>query len=272
MKLASSSASFDAALAAGDADPTRVARPVRARVASSTAIVFEARHFPRTDDDYLAQLKKLAADLGLTVAALACDVLARGGRRRDGRVAPRPGWRSRGRSARRCSSRGVPAAAEATRPAGTTSSRRAKAAALDAKRSNVVLARPQRAGDALRERRRPQATQQGGRQFVAALRVDAAALDPPEPVAPLLARDGRRAPRDGGDRGGRSPRWAAFAGSSWSTGVAGPGAATPAIAARDALARHRARPKGKSGTGVNRFRSTTKTTLAVCRPGLNLLI
>ncbi len=31
----------------------------------------DARHFPRTDAEYLAQLKKMAADRGLTIAALA---------------------------------------------------------------------------------------------------------------------------------------------------------------------------------------------------------
>ncbi len=34
-------------------------------------IVLDVRHFPRTDDDYLAQVKKMAADRGLTIAALA---------------------------------------------------------------------------------------------------------------------------------------------------------------------------------------------------------
>jgi len=37
-------------------------------------IEFGASHFPRTDDDYLAQLKKLCVDLGLTVASIALDV------------------------------------------------------------------------------------------------------------------------------------------------------------------------------------------------------
>lgn len=34
-------------------------------------VVLDVRHFPRTDDDYLAQVKKMAADRGLTIAALA---------------------------------------------------------------------------------------------------------------------------------------------------------------------------------------------------------
>ncbi len=40
---------------------------------SCDSVVLDVRHFPRTDDDYLAQLKKMAADLGVTVAALADD-------------------------------------------------------------------------------------------------------------------------------------------------------------------------------------------------------
>jgi sugar phosphate isomerase/epimerase len=34
-------------------------------------VVLDVRHFPRTDDDYLAQVKKMAADRGLSIAALA---------------------------------------------------------------------------------------------------------------------------------------------------------------------------------------------------------
>ncbi len=34
-------------------------------------VVLDVRHFPRTDDDYLAQVKKMAADRGLSLAALA---------------------------------------------------------------------------------------------------------------------------------------------------------------------------------------------------------
>jgi hypothetical protein len=35
---------------------------------------FAATHFPRTDDDYLAQMKKLCVDRGLTAACIAVDV------------------------------------------------------------------------------------------------------------------------------------------------------------------------------------------------------
>ncbi|HXW77607.1 MAG TPA: hypothetical protein VEJ20_09365, partial [Candidatus Eremiobacteraceae bacterium] len=37
-------------------------------------VEFAASHFPRTDDDYLAQLKKLCVDRGLTAASVALDV------------------------------------------------------------------------------------------------------------------------------------------------------------------------------------------------------
>lgn len=41
-----------------------------ARECACDGIVFDVRQFPRTDDDYLAQLKKMAVDWGLTVAGI----------------------------------------------------------------------------------------------------------------------------------------------------------------------------------------------------------
>lgn len=41
-----------------------------ARELACDGIVLDVRHFPRVDDDYLAQVKKMAADRGLTIAAL----------------------------------------------------------------------------------------------------------------------------------------------------------------------------------------------------------
>lgn len=41
-----------------------------ARECACDGIVLDVRQFPRTDDDYLAQLKKMAVDWGLSVAAL----------------------------------------------------------------------------------------------------------------------------------------------------------------------------------------------------------
>ena len=40
---------------------------------SCDSVVLDVRHFPRTDEDYLAQIKKMAADLGVTIAAFADD-------------------------------------------------------------------------------------------------------------------------------------------------------------------------------------------------------
>ena len=37
------------------------------------SVVLDVRHFPRTDADYLAQIKKMAVDRGVTIAALADD-------------------------------------------------------------------------------------------------------------------------------------------------------------------------------------------------------
>ena len=42
-----------------------------ARELACDGVVLDVRHFPRTDDDYLAHVKKIAVDRGLTVAALA---------------------------------------------------------------------------------------------------------------------------------------------------------------------------------------------------------
>lgn len=69
MKLACPSTAFDRQFAAGDLTQIEwlefCARDIRA-----DGVVLDVRHFPRTDDDYLAQIKKMAADLGLCVAAL----------------------------------------------------------------------------------------------------------------------------------------------------------------------------------------------------------
>jgi hypothetical protein len=42
-----------------------------ARELACDGVVLDMRHFPRTDDDYLAQVKKMATDRGLSIAALA---------------------------------------------------------------------------------------------------------------------------------------------------------------------------------------------------------
>ena len=42
-----------------------------ARELDCDGVVLDMRHFPRSDDDYLAQVKKMATDRGLTIAGLA---------------------------------------------------------------------------------------------------------------------------------------------------------------------------------------------------------
>jgi sugar phosphate isomerase/epimerase len=74
MKIASSSLSFDKCLLQGDLTQLEWLQLCASTLALD-GVVFEARHFPRTDDEYLAQLKKTATDIGLTVAAVAADAL-----------------------------------------------------------------------------------------------------------------------------------------------------------------------------------------------------
>jgi hypothetical protein len=81
MKVASSSASFAAAFARGELTQLEWL-DLCANELELDGVVFEAAHFPRLDADYLAQLKKWAVDLGLTVAAVAADgILAPDGAR-----------------------------------------------------------------------------------------------------------------------------------------------------------------------------------------------
>lgn len=72
MKIACSSAAYAVPLAAGSLSQLEWL-DVCANELEVDGVVFAAEHFPRTDGEYLAQLKKVAADLGLTVAALAAD-------------------------------------------------------------------------------------------------------------------------------------------------------------------------------------------------------
>jgi sugar phosphate isomerase/epimerase len=69
MKLAISSAAFDRRLASGDLTQLEWLESC-ARTFDVDGVVFHLRHFPRRDRDYLAQLKKMAVDGGLAVAAL----------------------------------------------------------------------------------------------------------------------------------------------------------------------------------------------------------
>jgi len=72
MKIASSSASFARPIAAGELTQLEWL-DLCANELEVDGVVFDAAEFPRLDADYVAQLKKSAADLGLTVTALAAD-------------------------------------------------------------------------------------------------------------------------------------------------------------------------------------------------------
>lgn len=72
MKLACSSTAFDASLRSGDLTQLEWI-DLCAHELAADGVVLDVRHFPRFDTDYLAQVKKMAADLGLSVAALRSD-------------------------------------------------------------------------------------------------------------------------------------------------------------------------------------------------------
>ena len=82
MKLACTSAAFARAFDRGDLTQLEWL-DVCARELECDGVVLDVRHFPRTDDDYLAQIKKMAADLGLCIAALTDDSAFTGGDVRD---------------------------------------------------------------------------------------------------------------------------------------------------------------------------------------------
>ncbi|MDQ2662706.1 MAG: hypothetical protein M3Y18_01575 [Candidatus Eremiobacteraeota bacterium] len=69
MKLACTSAAFDGAFATGDLTQIEWIE-LCARELAVDGIVLDVRHFPRTDYDYLAQIKKMTTDLGLSVAGV----------------------------------------------------------------------------------------------------------------------------------------------------------------------------------------------------------
>jgi sugar phosphate isomerase/epimerase len=74
MKIAVSSAEFAAALSAGTMTQLEWLDAC-ANELEVDGVVFALADFPRTDAEYLAQLKKSATDLGLTVAAISTDAL-----------------------------------------------------------------------------------------------------------------------------------------------------------------------------------------------------
>jgi hypothetical protein len=69
MKLACTSSAFSVALDRGDLTQLEVL-DLAARELAVDGVALDVRHFPRTDDDYLAQIKKMAVDIGLTIAAV----------------------------------------------------------------------------------------------------------------------------------------------------------------------------------------------------------
>jgi sugar phosphate isomerase/epimerase len=72
MKLACTSRAFASALDRGDLTQLEML-DLASRELGVDGVVLDVRHFPRTDDDYLAQVKKMATDLGLCIAALESD-------------------------------------------------------------------------------------------------------------------------------------------------------------------------------------------------------
>ncbi|MGA8532949.1 MAG: TIM barrel protein [Candidatus Tumulicola sp.] len=70
MKLACASGALHSSFARGDLTQLEFL-DLCAHDLACDGVVLDVRHFPRTDEDYLAQLKKMAADRGLTVAAVA---------------------------------------------------------------------------------------------------------------------------------------------------------------------------------------------------------
>ena len=71
MKICCSSRSYGRAIQSGDL--TQLEWVDRCARRALDGIDFASAHFPRTDSDYLAQLRKLCVDRGLTVAAVAFD-------------------------------------------------------------------------------------------------------------------------------------------------------------------------------------------------------
>ena len=69
MKLAVSSSSFAEPLASGELTQLEWLERCASGLAAD-GVIFGREHFPRTDPEYVAQLKKVAVDLGLVPVAL----------------------------------------------------------------------------------------------------------------------------------------------------------------------------------------------------------
>jgi hypothetical protein len=70
MKLACASSALHRRIECGDLTQLEFL-DLCARELACDGVVLDVRHFPRTDYDYLAQIKKMATDRGLSIAALA---------------------------------------------------------------------------------------------------------------------------------------------------------------------------------------------------------
>ena len=69
MKLACASGALHREIESGELTQLEFL-DVCARELGCDGVVLDVRHFPRADDDYLAQIKKMATDWGLSIAAL----------------------------------------------------------------------------------------------------------------------------------------------------------------------------------------------------------
>jgi hypothetical protein len=69
MKLACASSALRRAIESGELTQLEFL-DLCARELACDGVVLDVRHFPRTDDDYLAQIKKMATDRGLSIAAI----------------------------------------------------------------------------------------------------------------------------------------------------------------------------------------------------------
>ncbi len=78
MKLACASSAFHRRLENGDLTQLEWL-DLCARELCADGIVCDVRHFPRRDSDYLAQVKKMAVDVGMTIAALSDEAFFGGG-------------------------------------------------------------------------------------------------------------------------------------------------------------------------------------------------
>jgi hypothetical protein len=78
MKLACASGSVHRDIERGDLTQLEFL-DLCARELACDGVVLDVRHFPRIDDDYLAQVKKMATDRGLSIAALSDSAFFAGG-------------------------------------------------------------------------------------------------------------------------------------------------------------------------------------------------